>query len=60
MTSLRNEFTQEVEDQISRINNATRPFERFVEASIETGEKQLETLDDIREKINRLNEELEG
>ena len=58
--SLRNEFTQEVEDQISRINNATRPFERFVEASIETGEKQLETLDDIREKINRLNEELEG
>ena len=39
---------------------ATRPFERFVEASIETGEKQLETLDDIREKINRLNEELEG
>lgn len=60
VTSLRNEFTQEVEDQISRINNATRPFERFVEASIETGEKQLETLDDIREKINRLNEELEG
>ena len=60
VTSLRNEFTQEVVDQISRINNATRPFERFVEASIETGEKQLETLDDIREKINRLNEELEG
>ena len=60
VTSLRNEFTQEVEDQVSRINNATRPFERFVEASIETGEKQLETLDGIREKINRLNKELEG
>lgn len=60
VASLRNEFTQEVEDQVSRINNATRPFERFVEASIEAGEKQLETLDDIREKINRLNDELEG
>ncbi|MBQ6505086.1 MAG: dynamin family protein [Flexilinea sp.] len=60
VTSLQNEFTQEVEDQVSRINNATRPFERFVEASIEAGEKQLETLDDIREKIKRLNEELEG
>ena len=60
VSSLQNEFTQEVEDQVSRINNATRPFERFVEASIEAGEKQLETLDDIREKIKRLNEELEG
>ena len=60
VTSLQNEFTQEVEDQISRINNATRPFERFVDASIESGQKQLETLDDIRSKITRLNDELEG
>ena len=60
ITSLRNEFTQEVEDQISRINNATRPFERFVEASIESGQKQLDTLDDIHEKIDRLMKELEG
>ncbi len=60
VASLQNEFTQEVEDQVSHINNATRPFERFVEASIETGEKQLETLDGIREKINRLSDELEG
>ncbi|MBQ6518019.1 MAG: dynamin family protein [Anaerolineaceae bacterium] len=60
VTSLQNEFTQEVEDQISRINNATRPFERFVEASIESGQKQLETLDDIRNKISGLNNELEG
>ena len=49
-----------MEDQISQINSATRPFERFVEASIESGQKQLDTLDGIEEKINRLREELES
>lgn len=60
VNALQSEFTQEVEDQITQINNAVRPFERFVEASIESGQKQLDELDDIREKINRLNEGLES
>ena len=58
--SLRNEFKQEVEDQISQINEATRPFERFVEASIESGQKQMTILDENREKINTLRTALEG
>ena len=58
--SLRNEFKQEVEDQISQINEATRPFERFVEASIESGQKQMTILDENREKINTLRAALEG
>ena len=59
INSLETEFTQEVEDQISEMNNATRPFERFVLASIESGQSQLETLDGIREKINGCREELD-
>ena len=59
VNALQSEFTQEVEDQITQINNAVRPFERFVEASIESGQKQLDQLDEIRERINSLNEELE-
>ena len=58
--SLQSEFTQEIEDQISDMNNATRPFERFVQASIETGEKQLENLSDIRGRISRTRESLEN
>ena len=58
ITSLRNEFTQEVEDQVSQINNAVRPFERFVAASMESGQKNLDTLDEIRGKINGLRGEL--
>ena len=57
--SLESEFTQEVEDQISEMNNATRPFERFVQASIENGQTQLESLDGIREKINACRDELD-
>ncbi len=60
VNALQSEFTQEVEDQISEMNEATRPFERFVLASIETGQKQLETLDAIRTKIADCREELEG
>ena len=59
VNSLQGEFTQEVEDQISQINNATRPFERFVAASIETGQKQLDSLDEVRGKIADLQQELE-
>ena len=59
VTSLQGEFTQEVEDQITQINNATRPFERFVEASIEGSQKQIDTLDGIREGIDSLRKELE-
>ena len=57
--SLQSEFTQEVEDQISQINNAVRPFERFVEASIESSQKQLDSLDSIREEINEIRKTLE-
>ncbi len=60
ITSLQNEFTQEVEDQISQINTAVRPFERFVEASIESGQNQLDELDEIRDKMDSLREGLEG
>ncbi len=60
ITSLQNEFTQEVEDQISQINTAVRPFERFVEASIESGQKQLDELDEIRDKMDSLRGGLEG
>ncbi|MBR6090159.1 MAG: dynamin family protein [Anaerolineaceae bacterium] len=60
ITSLRTEFTQEVEDQISEINNATRPFERFVEASIESSQKKLDELDSIRDEINSLRDKLEA
>ena len=59
INSLESEFTQEVEDQISEMNNATRPFERFVQASIENGQTQLESLDGIREKINACRDELD-
>ena len=59
INSLESEFTQEVEDQISEMDNATRPFERFVQASIETGQKQIETLDGIRGKITQCRESLE-
>ncbi len=57
--SLESEFTQEVEDQISTMNDAVRPFERFVLASIETGQKQLDTLDEIRTKISGCSDELD-
>ena len=60
ITSLQNEFTQEVEDQISQINTAVRPFERFVEASIESGQNQLDELDEIRDKMDSLRVGLEG
>lgn len=60
ITSLQNEFTQEVEDQISQINTAVRPFERFVKASIESGQNQLDELDEIRDKMDSLREGLEG
>ena len=59
INALESEFTQEVEDQISEMNNATRPFERFVLASIENGQAQLETLDGIRAKISECRDELE-
>ena len=59
INSLESEFTQEVEDQISEMNNATRPFERFVQASIENGQTQLDELDGIRAKISECREELE-
>ena len=59
VNSLQGEFTQEVEDQISQINNATRPFERFVEASIESGQKQLDALGNIRDEIDSLRQEFE-
>lgn len=57
--SLESEFTQEVEDQISEMDDATRPFERFVLASIESGEKQLETLSGIQTKIISCRDELD-
>lgn len=60
VASLQGEFTQEVEDQISQINNATRPFERFVESSIESGQQQLDVLDDIRGKVEDLRAQLEN
>lgn len=60
ITSLQNEFSQEVEDQISQINTAVRPFERFVEASIESGQKQLDELDEIRDKMDSLRKGLES
>lgn len=59
VASLQGEFTQEVDDQITQINNATRPFERFVEASIESGQKQLNTLSGIHDKIENLRREIE-
>ena len=59
ITSLQSEFTQEVEDQISEMDNATRPFERFVLASIENGQKQLENLNEIDRKINSCRDELD-
>ena len=59
VNSLESEFTQEVEDQISEMNNATRPFERFVQASIENGQSQLDDLDGIRAKISECREELD-
>ncbi len=59
VASLQGEFTQEVDDQITQINNATRPFERFVEASIESGQKQLDTLSGIHDEIDRLRGEVE-
>lgn len=59
VASLQGEFTQEVDDQITQINNATRPFERFVEASIESGQKQLDTLSGIHEEIDRLRRKVE-
>ena len=60
INALQSEFTQEVEDQISEMEEAVRPFERFVQASIETGQKQLETMDEVRTKIKNCREELEG
>ncbi len=57
--SLESEFTQEVEDQISAMNNAVRPFERFVQASIETGQKQLDMLGEVRAKISSCGDELD-
>ncbi len=59
VAALQSEFTQEVEDQISQINNAIRPFERFVEASIESGQKQLDSLNGIRDEVESLRRELE-
>ncbi len=59
VSSLESEFTQEVEDQISAMNNATRPFERFVLASIETGQKQLGELEEIRSGISSCSDELD-
>jgi hypothetical protein len=60
VSSLRDEFTREVEDQIEQINKAVRPFERFVTASMEAGQKHQETLNDIDAKINQLRAELEA
>ena len=59
VNSLRNEFVQEVEDHVSVINNAIRPFERFVEASVESGQKQIDKLDEINESISQLRQKLE-
>lgn len=59
ISSLQSEFTQEVEDQVSQINSAIRPFERFVESSMETGQSQMDSLDGIRGQINKLRSELE-
>jgi len=59
VSSLESEFTQEVEDQISEMTDATRPFERFVLASIESGQKQLDALDEIRAKISKCGDELD-
>ena len=60
VNSLQSEFTQEVEDQISDMNEATRPFERFVLASIESGQTQMENLSAIRGRITRCRESLEN
>lgn len=54
--SLRNEFTQEVNSQAEDMNNATRPFERFVQSSISTAQKQLDELSGIHEGISSIRE----
>ena len=57
--SLRTEFTQEVQSQMDEMYNATRPFERFVLSSIDTTQKQLDELSDIRTRISKTRDELD-
>ncbi len=51
--SLRTEFVREVNAQVEEMNNASRPFERFVETSIGKSQEQLEKLVEIRGQIKQ-------
>ncbi len=51
--SLRTEFVREVNAQVEEMNNASRPFARFVETSIGKSQEQLEKLVEIRGQIKQ-------
>ena len=54
VNALQEELKKEVDDQIEEINSAIRPFERFVESSIDASQKQLDSLSEIHDKISEL------
>lgn len=57
--SLRGEFVNEVNAQAEEMNNAARPFGRFVETSIGKSQEQLEKLTEIRGQIKEYQSKLE-
>ena len=57
--SLRGEFVNEVNAQAEEMNNAARPFGRFVETSIGKSQAQLEKLTEIRGQIKEYQSKLE-
>lgn len=57
--ALRTEFVHEVNSQVEEMNNASRPFARFVETSIGKSQEQLEKLVEIRGQIKQYQNDLE-
>lgn len=56
--SLRQAFTDEVNEQGDKMNQAIRPFERFVESSISVSQKTLDALNGLKEEFEQYKEEI--
>lgn len=56
--SLRQAFTDEVNEQGDKMSQAIRPFERFVESSITVSQKTLDSLNGLKEQFEQYKEEI--
>lgn len=56
--ALSNEFTDEVNKQVQAMEQALRPFERFVDSSIDSIEKSMNNLTETQAKFSEISKEV--